>query len=109
MAVAVAGVPWLAAILGSMFGSLVAFFSKFLAKRVAILAAVIAAVVSLTVTFIVTIDGIMSGIYSAAPGMTAWGLILPSNFSTCLSAYVTARVARWVYIWQTQIIQWKLF
>ena len=107
-AIAVAGLPWLAAFIGSILSGLISFFARYFSKKWAVLAAVIVAITATTVTFIALIEGLMAGITTAAPSMAGWGLLLPDNLSACVAAYITARIAKWVYYWHTTVIQWKL-
>ena len=105
------GIPWLAGVLGSVFTGLVTFFSAHLSKRIAMTAAAVSAISLLTIGFYATLEGLVSAISYAAPSYVSQGasLVLPSNTQACLSAILTAYVARWVYDWNVKIIQWKLF
>jgi len=105
-----AGLPWLAGILGGLFASLVAWFAQFLTKRLAILVAVVLAIGALTATFFSAMQALVSGLSAALPAAvtTGMGLLLPSNTILCLTAVVSAYTVRYVYAWNVRIIQYKL-
>ena len=105
---AILGLPWLATAIGSLFSGLFVFFAQYLTKRVAVIAAVIALVLASTLGMIALIESLLTGITYIAPDFQYVGLILPSNFSSCLGACITARLAYWAYSWNTRIIQYKL-
>lgn len=107
---AVAGIPWLASILGSLFAGLVTFFVQFMTKKFALTAAFATGSLILFGTFFSVIWSLLQAINFAAPtevGM-AFRTIIPNNFVTCLGAYITARIARWVYDWNTRVLQFRL-
>lgn len=107
----IAGLPWLAGILGGLFASLVAWFASFMTKRLAITAAAVVSILAVTATFYAALEALLSGIVASAPPHfgQAVGLVWPSNASACLAAILSAYVLRWVYDWQVKIIQLKLF
>lgn len=107
---AIIGIPFLAGVLGSLFAGLVEFFAKWLTKRVALTAAFIAASLGLFAVFFAVCWSAMQGIVVAAPQELSMALsfIVPSNAPACLSALLTAHVARWVYDWNTRVIQFRL-
>lgn len=106
---ALLGIPWLAAVIGSVISGLVSFFGKWFSKRVALTLAAVTAVVAVTAGFIGVIEGLIAAIQYAAPDTAGWFLFIPGNFSACLSAIITGKIARWAYEWNVKIIQWKLF
>lgn len=105
-----AGIPWLAGVIGGVVASLLRFFLQFFTKRFAVIAAVVAALVGITATFFAAITALFAAIEYAAPAAIAqgMGLLLPSNTTACLTAIVTAHTARYVYEWQFRIIQYRL-
>ena len=109
VAPAVVGIPWLASVLGSMLSGLVAFFARFMAAKWAMIAAVITALTALTAGLIATMEGLIAGVSVVFPGDASWGLLVPDNLTACVSAYLTARIAKWFYYWHTAVLQWKLF
>lgn len=107
---AVAGIPWLASVLGALFGGLLTFFAQFLTKKLALTAAFVTASLGLFGVFFSVIWGLMQGINFAAPpelGM-ALSFIVPSNAPACLSVILSAHVARWIYDWNTRVLQFRL-
>lgn len=107
---AVAGIPWLASALGALFGGLVTFFVQFFTKKLALTAAFVTGSILLFGVFFGVIWSLLQAISFAAPaeiGM-AFRAFIPNNFITCLGAYITARVARWVYDWNTRVLQFRL-
>lgn len=108
VAPAVVSIPWLASVLGSMLSGLIAFFARFMAAKWAMIAAVITAITALTTGLFATMEGLIAGVSVAFPGDGTWGLLVPGNLSGCLSAYLTARIAKWFYGWHTAVLQWKL-
>jgi hypothetical protein len=101
--------PAIAALLGGIVVSLIGFFAKWMTKRIAVIAAAVVALTAVTATFVGVIEGLIAGISYTAPDFSGVFLILPNNFSACISAMIAARVAYWVYAWNTAIIQMKLF
>tara|TARA_R110000772_G_scaffold165646_2_gene277110 strand:+ start:94820 stop:95158 length:339 start_codon:yes stop_codon:yes gene_type:complete len=106
-----AGIPWLAGIIGAAFTSLFTFFAQHLTKRVAVSITVILSLVGITSAFFATITGMINAIsYVAPPSITAgMALIVPSNATACITAVVTAHTIRYAYAWQFRIIQYKMF
>lgn len=106
----IAGIPWLATILGALFGGLLTFFAKFLTKRLALTAAFISASLGLFAVFWSAAWALVQGIIGVAPVELSMGLafIVPSNAPACLGAMLTVDVARWVYDWNTRVIQFRL-
>ena len=111
MPLALAGIPWLAGVLGGLFTSVFAWAANFLTKRFAVTAAIIAVIVTVTTAFFAGISAIVSGVASVAPAelTVAAGLVIPSNATLCISSYMAALVLRWAYQWNVRVIQYKLF
>lgn len=105
-----AGIPWLATILGSLFAGLIQFFTTFLTKKLALTAAFVSASLALFAVFFAVCWSAMQGIIFAAPPELSLALrfLVPSNAPACLGAYLTVNVARWVYDWNTRVIQFRL-
>jgi len=108
--IAIAGIPWLAGIVGSLFASVFGFLLKYLTKRFALFAAFVVGLLALFGVFFAVISGLMSGLSYVVP--SEWtmysGFVLPSNTNPCITAIVTAHVARYVFSWNTRIMQFKL-
>jgi hypothetical protein len=107
----IAGIPFLASVIGGFFAAIVAYFAKFVSKRVAVLLVGIGFLVAATLAFISLIEGLMSSVAIITPPWLSLAaqLVVPDNLSTCVSVLVTARIARWAYEWNVKIIQMKLF
>lgn len=105
-----AGIPWLAGILGALFSGLVAFFVQFLTKKLALTAAFVTGSIALFSVFFGVCWAILQGIVVASPPelSDAMRFLIPSNAPACMGAYLSARVARWVYDWNTRVIQFRL-
>lgn len=107
---AIAGIPWLATVLGSLFSGLIYFFVQFMGKRFALTAAFAAGSLILFGAMFAAVFAVMTAIRVALPpefGL-AMATIVPSNVPACLGAYLTARTARWVYDWNTRVLQFRL-
>ncbi|MFO1436452.1 MAG: DUF5455 family protein [Gammaproteobacteria bacterium] len=102
--------PVLAQLLVGLFGGLVDFFAKFVTKKVALMAAFVAAFVAFSAAFIATVAGIASAIVPSVPTWLSVPLTwaVPSNVTACLSAYVAARAARWVYVANVRVAAMKV-
>lgn len=105
-----AGIPWLATILGSLFAGLLQFFTTYLTKKLALTAAFVTASLALFAIFFAVCWSAMQGIVYASPPELSYALrfIIPSNAPACLGAMLTVNVARWVYDWNTRVIQFRL-
>lgn len=105
-----AGIPWLAGILGSLFAGLITFFANFLTKKLALTAAFVTASLALFGVFFSVCWSAMQGIIYASPPELSDALrfFVPSNAPACLGAMLTVNVARWVYDWNTRVIQFRL-
>lgn len=107
----IAGLPWLASVLGGLFVSLFTFFAQYLTKRLALILAVVLALSGLTVAFFAAIVGIINGISQVTPPQLnlALGLVYPANANLLIASCLSARLARWVYEWNVKVIQMRLF
>jgi BarA-like signal transduction histidine kinase len=107
----VAGVPWLAGVIGSAFASISAFLSVYLFKRLAIITAASIVIVGLTLALFAAVTAGLSGILVAVPSQLAVGaaLLLPDNLSACISVLVSTRLLLHAYDWQVRFVQMKLF
>lgn len=106
----VAGIPWLATVLGSLFAGLITFFVKFFSKRFALTAAFVTGSLILFGAMFAVVYSAMAAIRVALPpefGL-AMATIIPGNVPACLGAYLTARTARWIYDWNTRVLQFRL-
>lgn len=106
-----AGIPWLASVIGGIFTAVFAYFAKFLTKRVAVVLAAVALIVGATTAFIALITGLSNAISVTLPPYISLAvqLVVPENTSLCISTLITARLSRWAYEWNVRVIQYKLF
>lgn len=100
-------VPALVGFLASIFGSMVGWFAQWFSKKTAIQLGIVAAVVSLTIALFGAIQLIVAGISIVIPDFVQQGIdmVIPSNFLPCVSAVVSAKVVRWVWIWKVHFIE----
>lgn len=101
-----AGIPWLAAFLGALFGKLVEWFFQWVSKRALIVAGAIAGFVTVTAVFVAGIEAAINGLSVISPPWfaQACSLIVPSNYSQCMGAIVSAHLLRWAYVWHVRLI-----
>ena len=107
----IAGIPWLAGVIGGIFSALVTFLTSIVTKRIAIITVGLGVLTALTTAFGLALHGLTSGLSSALPYQfsVAVSWVIPNNFVACASACISARVLRWVYEWNVKIVQLKLF
>ena len=103
------GLPWLAAVLGSLFLGLVTWLAQYVSKKIAITIVRIAALVSLTTAFVLLVQGAIDVLAFSFPIAANFGFILPGNLSTLVGSYAAIRLAYWVYRWNIKIVQLRLF
>lgn len=99
--------PALAAFLGTLLAQSVGFFAQWFTAKTAIQLGIVTAVVSLTAGVFVAIKSLIAGISVSFPPFFnhAMSLIIPDNFSLCLSSIVSAHVIKWVWSWQVHFIE----
>jgi enoyl-CoA hydratase/carnithine racemase len=99
--------PALASFLGTLFAQLVSFFAQWFTVKTAMQLGIVTAVVSLTVALFASIKILIAGIAVVAPPefVQAMSLIIPDNLPLCFTSIVSARVVRWVWIWQVHFIE----
>jgi len=97
--------------LTNLFTSVASFFAVYTTKKIAIVAAVLTAALGLTAGMIVAINALAAGVIMVAPAeiTTAAGWLIPDNADECMAAIISAKVLRWVYDWNTRVLQFKLF
>lgn len=90
---------WLIAAIMTLLGSVVDFFIKISTRKIAGIVLFLAVFVSLTTAFITAINGLYGLIAMSIPYyiQVAMSWILPTNTGTCISVYVSASAAKWVY------------
>jgi hypothetical protein len=106
-----AGIPWLAGILGGVFSSLFGYFVQFATKRIAIVGAAVVVIVALTAGLFTALEALVAGLSLVVPPelSAATGLLLPANITSCAAIIATAHLLRFAYEWNIRIIQYKLF
>ncbi|MDG9922879.1 MULTISPECIES: DUF5455 family protein [unclassified Pseudomonas] len=107
---AIIGIPFLASAIGGLFAGLVGFFATWMTKRLALTAAFVVASLALFGTFYAFCWALIQGIRVAAPPELdmALAFMVPSNAPACIGAALSVDVARWVYDWNTRVIQFRL-
>lgn len=106
-----AGLPWLAGLLGGLFTSLFTWFATLLTKRLAVVAAAVLVIGTVTLGFFAALNALIAGLGLVLPAEALQGAahVLPPNTSACITAMATAKTLRWGYDWNVKIIQYKLF
>ncbi len=103
--------PLLALWFGKLFASTVAFFAAFMSKQIAVRVAAISALVTVTSVFVLSIESMIQSISVSVPVeltiAATW--VWPSNGTACISVILAAHAARWVYDWNTRVIQMRMF
>jgi hypothetical protein len=105
-----AGLPWLAGILGGFFTTIFQFFAQYLTKRLAVVAAAVTAIATLTTAMFASLSALTSSIAVALPDsiVIGAGLIVPDNAIPSISVVLSAHMIRYVYDWNVKIIQLRL-
>ncbi|AXH77282.1 MAG: minor coat protein [Inoviridae sp.] len=106
----IAGLPWLASVLGGLFGGLVNWLAQFVTRKLALLGAALVAITSLTTAFVASMEALILGLGATFPGVGyAWQLFVPDNFSAVIAVTLSAKTIWWVYQWNIKIVQLRLF
>lgn len=80
--------------------SVVGFFGLQIATRTLMAATAIAATIALTLALASLLTSLITGITSSLSDswlLQGFGFLLPWNTSLCVSAYVSARVGKWMH------------
>ncbi|MCK5616646.1 DUF5455 family protein [Candidatus Pacearchaeota archaeon] len=90
-----------------LIGQMMALFATWFTKRMAIQATVVVSVVALSTAVFVAIKLVIASIVLTTPSYVQQGLnmVLPSNFSFCVSALLGAKIVRWVWAWKVHFIE----
>jgi len=96
---AILGMGVLITFLGKIFDALLEFFTKRLTKKLAVRAVFATLVVGLMASFIALLQGLLAALVFALPEEYGGILrnVVPANTALCLSAVVTANIARRIY------------
>lgn len=83
----------------SAFTSIFTFFGTYFTSKVAIGTALVLVMVAATATLTAAINALVSSIVFNLDSQMLYYLAMlwPVHFNVCLSALVSARVARWIY------------
>lgn len=110
MAIQFVGIGLVVTAIFETFKGFVKFFVDRSAKRILIIAALLVSLTAFVVGFMRLISGLVNTISTQLPPEIAQfgGYVLPSNTLLCLSAIITAHLARWAYEWNIKVLQWKL-
>ena len=104
----IAGMPFLAGILGSLTTGILSFLSRFMSRKLALSATFVVLLIGLFSALYLSVTGLLSLLVVSAPAHSSGiFLILPENFKTLLSTYFSIRVLFWAYDWNTRILQFK--
>jgi len=101
--------PLLAAFLGNLLTSLASFFALWFTKQVALRLALVAAFIALAVAAFAAIDGAFAALAMALPSelSVAVSWVVPYNAKACAAAIVATYAARWVFDFNTRMLQLK--
>ena len=107
---ALLGVGAITGLITAIVSKIAEWLAEYLSKKAALAIAIISAYVALLVGLAMTISTILGGIATALPGDLAQGIamIAPSNFSACVSAIYSTKVAIWVYDQKKQLLDWQV-
>lgn len=95
--------------IGSAAASALGYFSAWSAKRITLVIAGVAAIAVAVTVFVSAITNALSAVAVTMPAEIQLAfLFIPSNVSACVSAIVTAHVARWVYSLHLKAINIKV-
>jgi len=96
--------PWLVGLFSSILGGLYTWFVSFVALRsaaqFALVTAYVIAIAAITVTVATVIKGFIFAIQVTMPAsLGAATYFLPNNINVIMGAYVSMRVAYYLYTW----------
>ncbi len=109
MHLVISGLTWLFSAIVSLASSVAALFSFWLAKRLALILVIISAFAVLTTSLFFLLSSLITALSVSAPDWLTLAVmwVVPSNLPACISAIVSAHLARWVYEWNIKIISMK--
>lgn len=95
-------VPALAAFIAGLAANIMAWFSKRLARGLVINATILTLIFALTLALSATLYAMATALsYVVHPAINqSWSLFMPSNAIPCLSTILSAKLVRWVWMWQ---------
>lgn len=106
----IAGIPFIAGLIGGIAGELIKFFAKFFTRKIAVAAGAVGACLLLLTAFASLLYASIGAITYTLPDeyARAMTLFMPDNLVPCISVVMTGRIAKYSYEWSTRIIQWTL-
>jgi len=106
----IAGIPFIAGLVGGLASECIKFFARFFTRKIAV-------AVGATSACLLLLTALVSALYAALGALSytlpdeyarAMNLFIPDNLVPCISAVMTGRIAKYSYEWSTRIIQWTL-
>ena len=92
--------------LGAVVSAIAGFFATWLSKKAALASAAIAVFAGLFVTFATVVAGLASSLTVTLPTWAASGvLFLPDNLPVCISALISAKLARLAYSYHVEMLK----
>lgn len=98
---------WLGNLFVGLVSAVLSYVGAHLAKKTVFALAAVAAALSLTAAFVFVIKGLLAGMSLVLPDWAVVGaaMFLPSNTALCISALISARVARWIYDYHMETLR----
>lgn len=104
---ALAGLPWLASVVGTIVGSVAVFLGKFFTRHVAIKVGFSVAFLALFASFALYLGVLVDAVVIALP--SEYGVVLsyiiPWNLAPCIALIISAEVGLWVYRFKVVILK----
>lgn len=106
MPLILAGFSWLGGFLASLGGAAAFWFAKYITKRLLVIGVALAAAGVATGIFYVALQALIDSLAQSAPSWVglASSLFLPDNIHECVTAIISAHIARLVYVWRYRAI-----
>ena len=103
-------ITFLATFLAQLVTRSVSVVFEILTKKLLVVGAVLATLTVFVVGFYALIYTTISAISATTPPFfnEAASLVVPDNFISLASIYITARIARFGYEWNIKVLQWRL-
>jgi hypothetical protein len=90
--------------------SIAAYLTTYFGKKVATVITAVGVLLTLTTAFWAAMKGLIETISVAAPAELniAMGWLVPDNLAECFAAYMTAKIARFVYDYKSRGVQMRM-
>lgn len=100
----------IASFIAALFGNIIGWFAALMGKKVSAALIAVGLIVTLTTAFWALIKTLIDGIAVAAPTelTIAASWVIPDNVSICLSAVISAKIARYIFLTKLAGIQTRL-